>query len=289
MAALTRSAHWIQNTTVPVSPPTSTLSETEDAFAADHGVDVKHAVQGLVLNVPLFLSNATVVFILLASGRFRQHGDWLILSLCAINVPMCGVVATIVLIKYFSGVYPGRYNVCYLQAFCIIFQNSVNLMTTVTLSLERCAAVTKPFWYRANVKENKLAIIFALVFIYTISAIYAILPIVSSEIGHVGLSYSFCNIPWTSPKNRTLSILTASLASVLVLTIFILDVLTAKAVLRGRQRRQCLNSRKSQRDAEEDSTTRVVLVVTGLYAIAFVPGTVSGREAVVQESKGWKE
>ena len=234
-----------------------------DLFSVDTGIDLENGILGLVLAFMIFVPNLLAVVVILASGRYRNHGDWLILAVCALNVPSSFLMSIVALMKYFTGVYPGRTRVCYMQAFALIFQNSVNLLTIVALSFERCLAMTKPFWYRARLMNDRRFAIALLVFIYCTSAVYSTLPLVGSNVGHVALSYSFCSVHWGNPDNRTLSIVTASMAITLTAMIIVFDGLTVRSswrIQRGNfkdnlsKRHASVNS--SSYSAERTSTGR---------------------------------
>ena len=211
----------------------TTVAVTErDPFSVDSGLDVEHTVTGAIFVAFAILPNILVLAVVFTGRRFRRAEDWLVIALCSINFVTINIVSWIAMIKYTSGVYPGRWSVCHLQSSCIIFSGTGNLLIVAFLSLDRSLAINMPFRYKVRLSTNGRAVFGLLLSVGAISVLFATLPFMAPNTVKIGLTYSFCSPLWSSRDNKIFSSVTVLFSMVVMIVIIGADFVTVRGVWR---------------------------------------------------------
>lgn len=191
---------------------TALLNETapqptkKDPFSIDSGVNVELGLTGLMMICLLCVPNSLAVVLIYRSKRFLTcAADLLVMNVCLVNAIVPVAIGPLAMIKYFTGVYPGRWEVCNVQWFIIALQNSGNQLTLAVMTAERFTALKYPFFYKSYIDRNRRMFVVLLILIWSLSGLYSALHMIAPGIARVKLFLSFCGPVWGDPQNEVFS------------------------------------------------------------------------------------
>lgn len=155
-------------------------------------------------NIPAFVTIFSILIVIAVTANlfaliviYRSSPLHTINNFFVFNLAIVDLISGLVVLPLSIIVVIERFNIdqtlCKIQAFLVMFLYDASLLTATAVSIDRCIAVTRPYYYAAIAKMNIIKS--TIVAIWLISITFAALPLL--ELQQYGLGYyTFVYVCW---------------------------------------------------------------------------------------------
>lgn len=189
---------------------------------------------------------------------------------------------------YANGEWIGGKRLCDFQGFVFLFSTLCSAFLAMSMAVDRCIAVTKPFFHRKTMTVNKAKVlIFATV---TVSLIFSLFPICLFGSFVRNLRGSFCLINWfpQSTSDRAFCIFYTVLGGLPATVVLFCNITVIWELFRSRQRRVSVTNmivpgvsrravshpKTADREDTEKQFSRTMVLISVVYLFGWIPFTV---------------
>ena len=266
----------------------TTGSSTQDGFrlAGD-------AIGLYIMSIAGTLANA---FAILASARLLQlqplSPNVFVLGLSCVDLISITLFSIPSWLFYINGEWMGGKRLCDFQGFVFLFSTLCSAFLAMSMAVDRCIAVTKPFFHRKTMTVNKAKI---LVFV-TIAAslVVSLFPVCSFGSFVQNLRGSFCTVNWfpQNASDRAFCVFYAVLGGLPATVVLFCNIMVIWELFRSKQRRISVTNmivpgvsgrvvsqtKTSERaDDTEKQFSRTMVLISVVYLFGWIPFMVRNK------------
>ena len=248
------------------------------------------AIVFYILSIAGIVANA---FAILASARLLQlqslSPNVFVLGLSCVDLISLTLFSVPSWIFYLSGEWTGGKRLCDFQGFVFLFSTLCSAFLAMSMAVDRCIAVTKPFFHRKTMTVNKAKIL--LVVTVTASLVVSLFPISSFGSFARNLRGSFCTVNWfpQNASDRAFCVFYAVLGGVPAIVVLFCNITVIWELFRSKKRRvsvtnmivpgasrRIMSQQKTSadRDDTEKQFSRTMVLISVVYLFGWIPFTV---------------
>lgn len=245
-----------------------------------------------VMSIGGILANA---FAVLASARLLQlqslSPNVFVLGLSCIDLVSLTLFSIPSWLFYINGEWMGGKRLCDFQGFVFLFSTLCSAFLAMSMAVDRCVAVTKPFFHRKTMTVNKAKVL--LITTITSSLVFSVFPICRFGSFALNLRGSFCMVNWfpQNSSDRAFCVVYAVLGGIPVIVVLLCNITVVWEIFRSRQRRVSVTNMimpaasrramfqpKSQdRVDTEKQFSRTMVLISVVYLFGWIPFTVRNK------------
>ena len=189
---------------------------------------------------------------------------------------------------YANGEWIGGKRLCDFQGFVFLFSTLCSAFLAMSMAVDRCIAVTKPFFHRKTMTVNKAKVL--ILATITASLIFSLLPISFFGSFVRNLRGSFCMINWfpQSTSDRAFCIFYTVLGGLPAIVVLFCNITVIWELFRSRQRRVSVTNmivpgvsrravshpKTADREDTEKQFSRTMVLISVVYLFGWIPFTV---------------
>lgn len=184
---------------------------------------------------------------------------------------------------YIKGEWVGGKKLCDFQGFVFLFSTLCSAFLATLMAVDRCIAVTKPFFHRKTMTVNKAKVL--LLGAIAASLVVALFPILTFGSFVDNLGGHFCTVNWF-PKNaqdRAFCAFYAILGGLPATVVLLCNITVIWELFRNRKRRvsvtnmilpgarQMATVRYTEREDTETQFSRTMVLISVVYLFGWIP------------------
>lgn len=250
------------------------------------------AVLFYILSITGILANA---FAILASAKLLhsqpQSPNVFVLGLSSVDLISITLFSIPSWLFYTNGQWMGGQQLCDFQGFVFLFSTLYSAFLAMSMAVDRCVAVTRPFFHRRTMTVNKAKLL--LFVTITCSFVFSVFPICWFGSFARNLRGSFCMVNWfpQSASDRTFCVVYAILGGLPAIVVLCCNLIVIWELFRTKKRRVSVTnvvipgvSRRGvkpkpktaavERDDTETQFSRTMGLISVVYLFGWIPFTV---------------
>lgn len=263
-----------------------------ESITIEGSLQTGDAILFFVLSTTGILANA---FAMLASGKLLhlqpQSPNVFVLGLSCVDLVSVTLFSVPSWLFYANGQWIGGKRLCDFQGFVFLFSTLYSAFLAMSMAVDRCIAVTKPFFHRKTMTVNKAKLLLFVTIVC--SLVFSFLPICSFGSFAPNLRGSFCMVNWF-PQNspdRTFCVVYAALGGLPAIVVLCCNLTVIWELFRTKQRRVSVTNvavpgsiqrramhqpktAAADRDDTEKQFSRTMVLISVLYLFGWIPFTV---------------
>ena len=226
-------------------------------------------------------------FAILASARLLQlqplSPNVFVLGLSCIDLISITLFCIPSWLFYIKGEWIGGKKLCDFQGFVFLFSTLCSAFLATLMSVDRCIAVTKPFFHRKTMTVNKAKVF--LLGAIAASLVVSFFPICTFGSFVKNLSGSFCTVNWfpQNASDRAFCAFYAVLGGLPATVVLFCNITVIWELFRNRKRRvsvtnmilpgarQMSQARNAERDDTETQFSRTMVLISVVYLFGWIP------------------
>lgn len=245
-----------------------------------------------ILSIAGIAANALAI---LASARLLQlqslSPNVFVLGLSCVDLISLTLFSVPSWLFYINGEWMGGKRLCDFQGFVFLFSTLCSAFLAMCMAVDRCIAVTKPFFHRKTMTVNKAKVLlFATI---TASFFVSLFPICTFGSFVRNLRGSFCTVNWF-PQNeldRAFCVFYAVLGGLPATVVLFCNITVIWELFRSKQRRVSVTNmivpganrrimsqpQPSEREDTEKQFSRTMVLISVVYLFGWIPFTVGTK------------
>lgn len=254
------------------------------SFTNDDSRMTGEAIVLYIMTVTGIVANA---FAILASAKLLQlqplSPNVFVLGLSCVDLISLVFFSVPSWLFYVNGEWIGGKQLCDYQGFIFLFATLCSAFLATSMAVDRCIAVTKPFFHRKTMTVNKAKAL--LLGTIAASFVVSLFPICSFGSFVRNISGSFCTVNWF-PQNASDSafcVFYAVLGGLPAIVVLFCNITVIWELFRSKQRRvsvtnmilpgarQMAQARKAERDDTETQFSRTMVLISVVYLFGWIP------------------
>lgn len=184
---------------------------------------------------------------------------------------------------YINGEWLGGKQLCDYQGFVFLFSTLCSAFLATSMAVDRCIAVTKPFFHRKTMTVNKAKVL--ILAAIAASFVISFFPILSFGSFVQNLSGSFCTVNWfpQTSSDSAFCVFYAILGGLPAIVVLFCNITVIWELFRSKQRRvsvtnmilpgarQMAQARNSEREDTETQFSRTMVLISVVYLFGWIP------------------
>lgn len=249
--------------------------------------DSRMTGEGIVLYIMSVTGIVANAFAILASARLLKmqplSPNVFVLGLSCVDLISLIFFSVPSWLFYVSGEWIGGKRLCDFQGFVFLFSTLCSAFLATSMAVDRCIAVTKPFFHRKTMTVNKAKLL--ILGAITASFLISFFPILSFGSFVRNLSGSFCTVNWfpQNASDRAFCVFYAVLGGLPSIVVLFCNITVIWELFRSKQRRvsvtnmilpgarQMAQARNTERDDTETQFSRTMVLISVVYLFGWIP------------------
>lgn len=184
---------------------------------------------------------------------------------------------------YINGEWLGGKQLCDYQGFVFLFSTLCSAFLATSMAVDRCIAVTKPFFHRKTMTVNKAKVL--ILAAIAASFVISFFPIISFGSFVRNLSGSFCTVNWfpQTSSDSAFCVFYAILGGLPAIIVLFCNITVIWELFRSKQRRvsvtnmilpgarQMAQARNTEREDTETQFSRTMVLISVVYLFGWIP------------------
>lgn len=249
--------------------------------------DSRMTAEGIVLYIMSVTGIVANAFAILASARLLKmqplSPNVFVLGLSCVDLISLIFFSVPSWLFYVSREWIGGKRLCDFQGFVFLFSTLCSAFLATSMAVDRCIAVTKPFFHRKTMTVNKAKLL--ILGAITASFLISFFPILSFGSFVRNLSGSFCTVNWfpQNASDRAFCVFYAVLGGLPSIVVLFCNITVIWELFRSKQRRvsvtnmilpgarQMAQARNTERDDTETQFSRTMVLISVVYLFGWIP------------------
>lgn len=243
--------------------------------------------EAIILYILTLTGVVANAFAILASARLLKmqplSPNVFVLGLSCVDLISLVLFSVPSWLFYIKGEWIGGKQFCDYQGFVFLFSTLCSAFLATSMAIDRCIAVTKPFFHRKTMTVNKAKIL--ILAATGASFIISFFPILSFGSFVRNLSGSFCTVNWfpQNSSDRAFCVFYAVLGGLPAIVVLFCNITVIWELFKSKQRRVSVTNmilpgarrmsqaRNTERDDTERQFSRTMVLISVVYLFGWIP------------------